>query len=124
MQNNQNLAHPSILSFTSKSDIRTLVEEGETHPIILTRAVSSKPGFISLLDTINQDSPLFRELSVEEQTALIKEPTTYYEAFGYPNQNFARLLNYQGEIQLKDSVYRVTKYGMLIANNLYRNGYH
>ena len=125
LQNNQNETSPTMLSFTSKSDIRTLVEEGETNPRILSRAVSSKAGFISLLDTIDQHSPLFRELSVEEQATLIKEPTTYYEAFGYesilPNQNFAKLLNYQGEIQLKDSVYRVTKYGMLVANNLYRN---
>ena len=124
-QNNQNEASPTMLNFTSKSDIRTLVEEGEANPRILSRAVSSKDGFISLLDTIDQHSPLLRELSAEEQAALIKEPTTYYEAFGYesilPNQNFARLLNYQGEIQLKDSVYRVTKYGMLVANNLYRD---
>lgn len=114
-----------MLSFISKSDIRTLVEEGEANPRVLSRVASSKAGFISLLDTIDQHSPLFRELSVEEQAELIKEPTTYYEAFGYesilPNKNFARLLNYQGEIQLKDSVYRVTKYGMLVANNIFRN---
>lgn len=123
-ENGRNETNASVLTFASKADIRTLVEEGNANSRLLTRVVSSKAGFISLLDTISSSSPIFSQFTLDEQASLIKEPTTYYDALGYegiiPNKNFARLLNYQGEIQLKDSVYRVTQYGMLVANRLYR----
>lgn len=45
----------------------------------------------------------------------------YYEAFGYdnlvPNENFARLLNWKGEIIVNDSLYKITPIGTFCFSN-------
>ena len=119
----------SVLSFSSKEDIAAAVNSDESP---LTRAtiesyiepditiMPGTPGFLSLMDKVLPDDPLLDGISQEERDIILGEEMTYYEMYGcrdyIPSENFAKLLNSRREIQLRDSVYRITEFGTLKAN--------
>ena len=82
----------------------------------LTRSTPSKD-YVSLLDMVLDNDPILLQFTKEEQEYIKKNHLTYYDIFNYedlvPNLNFARLLNSRGEIQVKDSIYKITPYGTL-----------
>lgn len=81
-----------------------------------TRSTPSKD-YVSLLDMVLDNDPILLQFTKEEQEYIKKNHLTYYDIFNYedlvPNLNFARLLNSRGEIQVKDSIYKITPYGTL-----------
>ncbi|WP_278994971.1 hypothetical protein [Prevotella melaninogenica] len=82
----------------------------------LTRSTPSQD-YVSLLDIVQDNDPILLQFTKEEQEYIKKNHLTYYDIFNYedlvPNLNFARLLNSRGEIQVKDSIYKITPYGTL-----------
>ena len=82
----------------------------------LTRSTPSQD-YVSLLDIVLDNDPILLQFTKEEQEYIKKNHLTYYDIFNYedlvPNLNFARLLNSRGEIQVKDSIYKITPYGTL-----------
>ena len=122
----------AILVFSSKEDIMQAVKDGG----VSTRAVVSSPNtdivdatltmpeILSLTDKVQANDPILNEVSTEEKQIILSEGMTYYEMFGceeyIPSPNFAKLLNSKREIQLNDSVYKITEFGTLRANQLDR----
>lgn len=87
------------LSFDSKESLeQALLNAGDADNASLTRSAS----FISLMSQV----PSMTRSNEEE---------TFYEKMGYdtlvPNQNLARLINPNGEIIVKDTIYRITPNG-------------
>lgn len=105
----------AILAFSNKEDIIQAVNDGE----ISTRAKTmnlnpnmnmavESPKILSLTDKVQANDPILNEISEEEKQIILSEGMTYYDMFGcedyIPSPNFAKLLNSNREIQLKDSV--------------------
>lgn len=91
--------------------------------ILKDNAITRSPNkneYISLLDVVKNGDPILSQFSQEEQAYIKENKLTYYDVLEYedivPNINFARLLNLRGEIQVKDSVYRITHYGTLYTH--------
>lgn len=114
-----------------KEDIIQAVNDGE----ISTRAktmnlnpnmkmTTESPKILSLTDKVQANDPILNEVSEEEKQIILSEGMTYYDMFGcedyIPSPNFAKLLNSNREIQLKDSVYKITEFGTLRANQVDR----
>ncbi|MCI6702451.1 MAG: hypothetical protein MR455_03840 [Prevotella sp.] len=121
----------AILAFSNKEDIIQAVNDGE----ISTRAktmnlnpnmkmTTESPKILSLTDKVQANDPILNEVSEEEKQIILSEGMTYYDMFGcedyIPSPNFAKLLNSNREIQLKDSVYKITEFGTLRANQVDR----
>ncbi|WP_107822357.1 hypothetical protein [Mangrovibacterium marinum] len=75
-------------------------------------AIVNKPeNFVSLFATC----PLIKLKSANSSNAGADSTLSYYDAMGYadlvPNENFAALLNVNGEIQVGDTVYRIAPEG-------------
>lgn len=116
-----------ILSFSSRDDIQKAVESGDGTNFALTRSVQtgviSQPElFLSLTDKVRADDPILNEVSAEEKQIILSEEMTYYDMFGcedyIPSTSFANLLNSNREIQLNDSVFKITEFGTLRADQL------
>lgn len=110
----------AILAFSSKEDIKEAVESGID---IATRALtqnSQSGNILSLTDKVQANDPILQEVSEEEKQIILNEGMTYYDMFGcedyIPSLSFAKLLNSNREIQLNDSVYKITEFGTLRAN--------
>lgn len=103
----------SLFSVSDKELLKIAIVDG-AHAT--TRSFGTQD-YVSLLDPVRENDPLLNQFSLEEREYIKKERLSYYEVFEYedivPNPDFARLLNSRGEIQVKDSVYRITKYGTL-----------
>lgn len=119
----------AILAFSSKDDIIQAVNSGEspTRAIALnptTGLTVASPKILSLTDKVQANDPILNEVSEEEKQIILNECMTYYDMFGcedyIPSPNFAKLLNSNREIQLNDSVYKITEFGTLRANQLNR----
>lgn len=119
----------AILAFSSKDDIIQAVNSGEspTRAIALnptTGLTVASPKILSLTDKVQANDPILNEVSEEEKQIILNEGMTYYDMFGcedyIPSPNFAKLLNSNREIQLNDSVYKITEFGTLRANQLNR----
>lgn len=103
-----------ILNLPSRDALLDEIEGG-----IKTRStIASFVGngeFVSLLDEIKPNASCLEELTEEEKDSVLSQHQTYYDAFGYdelvPNENFAKLLNWKGEILVDDSLYRITPIG-------------
>lgn len=110
----------AMLAFSSKEDIKEAVES-ETG--IATRALtqnSQSGNILSLTDKVQANDPILKEVSEEEKQIILDEGMTYYDMFGcedyIPSLSFAKLLNSNREIQLNDSVYKITEFGTLRAD--------
>lgn len=110
----------AMLAFSSKEDIKEAVES-ETE--IATRALtqnSQSGNILSLTDKVQANDPILKEVSEEEKQIILDEGMTYYDMFGcedyIPSLSFAKLLNSNREIQLNDSVYKITEFGTLRAD--------
>lgn len=102
-----------IISLSSKEELKDLIENGTTTP---TRA--SDFGIKNLMTSINSVDILSDPiLSVEASRIGISNPASknVYDTFGYdylvPNENFASLLNAKGEIQVRDTIYKISPRG-------------
>lgn len=105
-------ANNNIMEFASKEDFKMLLEKGFAEG---TRAganyrIPSK--FISLKDVISPSADILKEMSEEERNYVIQNKLTYYDVLGYediiPNEDFAKMVNLEGELILQDSLYRIT----------------
>lgn len=106
----------NLYEFSDKETLKSIILDDNLQKSILTRSSFSKD-FISLLDTVKANDPILSQFTNEEKKYIKDNNLTYYDLFNYedfvPNLNFARLLNSRGEIQVKDSIYRITPYGTL-----------
>jgi len=70
-----------------------------------------------LTDLVLPDDPILDEVSEEEKNVIIEEGLTYYDLQGcedyIPSESFAKILNSKCEIQLEDSLYKITEFGVL-----------
>lgn len=86
-----------------------------------TRSIGNitSPYFTSLLTEVNLDDPLISDFSDEDKAVIAQEHLTYYDVFEledfFPNENFARLININGEVCVKDTIYKITEKGTLIT---------
>ena len=105
-------ANNNIMEFASKEDFKMLLEKGFAEG---TRAganyrIPSK--FISLKDVISPSADILNEMSEEERNYVLQNKLTYYEALGYediiPNEDFAKMVNIEGELIVQDSLYKIT----------------
>ena len=87
-----------------------------------TDIAEASQDILSLTDKVQANDTILNEVSEEEKQIILSEGMTYYDMFGceeyIPSPNFAKLLNSNREIQLKDSVYKITEYGTLRAHKL------
>lgn len=116
----------AVLSFSSRDDILNAVNSESK---VMTRAITvdnltgkeNKTNYIlSLTDKVQPNDPMLNEVSADEKKIILEEGMTYYDMYGcedyIPSESFAKLLNSNREIQLKDSVYKITEYGTLRAD--------
>lgn len=114
--------YTALFKSVDKESLKDAILNPSSSNSVLSRGFSSQ-NYVSLLDVVQKDDPILSQFTKEEQDYIRNNKLTYYDLFDYedlvPNQNFARLLNSRGEIQVKDSVYRITPYGTLStsANN-------
>lgn len=108
--------YQNFLKVSDKESLKNLILSGNS---TCTRSVEEQE-YVSLMDVVRSDDPIFQQFSKEEQDYVKENELTYYDVLGFddivPNENFARLLNSRGEIQVRDSVYRITAYGTLATN--------
>lgn len=109
-----------FLSLPSKDALQDVIEQGTMTRSTISSFVENGE-FTSLLDEVSSDSPCLDELTTEEKDTILGQHLTYYEAFGYdelvPNENFAKLLNWKGEILVEDSLYRITPIGTFCTSD-------
>jgi hypothetical protein len=92
-----------VLSFSSKDELLQAIQNGmsDDKSTIITKGST----FISLLSPCHSKTK-----STDGDTG-----DNYYETLGYdtlvPNQAFAKLINPEGEIMVKDSIYKITPNG-------------
>lgn len=118
----------AVLVFSNKQDIMDAVNskgKATTRAKILTQDQATGKEIncskiLSLTDKVQPDDPVLNEVSAEEKQIILDEGMTYYDMYGcedfIPSENFAKLLNSDGEIQLNDSIYKITEFGTLQAN--------
>lgn len=103
------------LCFEDEDQLRSIIETGNDETSdFMTRAslpVTVAPAnFVSLVSTMPNNNGL-----------------TYYEALGYdslvPNVNFAKLLNINGEMQVRDDIVKITPKGTYIVSAEYENAF-
>lgn len=115
--------YSTSLATVDRSDLKELIEQEDPIFSSPTRNSTSN-NYISLLDVVRKDDPILESFSAEERTYILDSALTYYDALGYedivPNTRFARLLNSRGEIQVGDSIYRITHYGVLATDFAHR----
>lgn len=120
----------SVYAFASREDIISVVNSNTD---IATRAtvvdnndnilkesensVNNKTEVLLLTDKVLPNDPILNEVSEEEKKIILDEGMTYYDMYGcedyIPSENFAKILNSKREIQLKDSIYKITEFGTL-----------
>jgi len=80
--------------------------------------------FTSLLDEVDMNDPLIADFSEEEKQVIKDNHLSYYEVFElenfFPNENFARLINTDGEICVMDTIYKITEKGTLVTQKTHR----
>lgn len=112
-----------VVNFKSRNDLYEAIASKDM-PTTRSTVARFQTGdrFISLMDVITPLSPDWNEFSKEEQDSITKNNMTYYEALGYedlvPNEDFAKFLNYKGEVVVDDSLYRITPLGTFCADTL------
>lgn len=103
------------LCFEDEDQLRSIIETGNDESEYPTRGslpVTVVPSnFVSLVSSIPGDT----------------EGSTYYEALGYdslvPNVNFAKLLNINGEMEVKDNLVKITPKGTYIVEKKYEEAF-
>jgi len=123
------LNREALLTFNNQNDLLEAISttnDSNTHNKP-TRSLSTgdiPTDFISLLDPVRDNDPVLDKMSTEEREAVKKEKATYYEVLGYedliPNRNLARLFNTRGELQVGDTIIRITPWGTISTNIKYR----
>lgn len=116
-KNGRDSISETFLKFQNKECLKNAIENGTTRASL---GLYGDDNFVSLMDKVKADDPYLNTISSEEKDYVLSNELSYYEMYGYdeilPNENFAKLLNSKGEIQVNDSVYRITNYGTLCAN--------
>ena len=109
-----------FLCLPSKDALQDVIEQGAMTRSTISSFVENGE-FTSLLDEVSSNAPCLDELTTEEKDTILSQHLTYYEAFGYedlvPNENFAKLLNWKGEILVDDSLYRITPIGTFCTSD-------
>lgn len=105
-----------MLEFDSKEQLFAAING------VITRGLpdADLQGYTSLMDEVNLNDPHISSVPQDEQLAMKREHMTYYEAFElesyFPNEDFARLINTDCEICVKDTIYKITEKGTLMAH--------
>lgn len=109
-----------FLSLPSKGALQSAIEQGTITRSTLSNFVENGT-FTSLLDEVSPNASCLDDLTEEEKDTILSQHLSYYEAFGYdelvPNENFAKLLNWKGEILVDDSLYRITPIGTFCTSD-------
>lgn len=111
-----------MLSLGNKMELRKLLnQDGVNLQSLKTRAFEEQ--FISMMDVVKDNDPLLDKYSIEEKDYIKENSLSYYELLDFeelvPNENFACLLNSKGDVQVNDTVYRITPYGTLFTKSKY-----
>lgn len=119
----------AVYAFSNREDIASAVNSemgAKTRSINITIVNDSIHGYknqiegsniLLLTDKVLANDPILDEVSDEEKKIILEEGMTYYDMYGcedyIPSEGFAKLLNSKREIQLNDSLYKITEYGTL-----------
>lgn len=111
-----------LVNFSSKQILSDMIENGNCKTRASLSSFVENGTFVSLMDEIKPNADCLTELSQEEKDTILTNHLNYYSAFGYdnlvPNENFARLLNWKGEIIVNDSLYRITPLGTFCTSDV------
>lgn len=111
-----------MLKVKDRQALHTLIDNGLTETTRALGIVEKPVGFVSLMDIVSENSPALDTLSQEERDTILNNHLSYYEAFGYeniiPNENFAHLINWNGEISVNDTVYAITDIGTFYTKSI------
>lgn len=111
-----------LVNFSSKQILSDMIENGNCKTRASLSSFVENGTFVSLMDEIKPNADCLTELSQEEKDTILTNHLNYYSAFGYdnlvPNENFARLLNWKGEIIVNDSLYRITPIGTFCTSDV------
>lgn len=119
----------AVYAFSNREDIVSAVNsdaEIPTRAVVInvkgdsikgTVAQINEPKILLLTDKMQPNDPILEEVSDDEKNIIMEEEMTYYDLYGceeyIPSESFAKLLNSKREIQLDDSLYRITEFGTL-----------
>ncbi len=113
--------HDGVLNFSSRKMLIGAIEQEDGISRSSLNRQTEDGTFISLMDEITPNATCLNDLSKEEKDTILNQHLNYYEAFGYdnlvPNEQFAKLLNWKGEVLVNDSLYRITPVGTFCADN-------
>lgn len=107
-----NHSSPAIMAFSSAKDLLDRINEGECSQTKAVDEILPANLFSRYSEIDIENDPL---LAFEVSRGVCKENGTLYKILGYdelvPNENFARLLNIHGEIQVGETVYKISPRG-------------
>ena len=118
---NENTDTIHRLVFENEEELRRAIFAAEEIPVSTQSNITNpndynppQKGFISLMDCKTID-------------AVTRESVSYYEALGYdslvPNENFAKLLNIEGEMEVDNNILKITPKGTYIVPKEYEDDF-
>ncbi len=115
-----NYSEKKMLEFDSPEQLFAAINSVQTRGV----DIIDLSNFTSLLDEIDMNDPLIADFTEEEKQVIKENHLSYYEVFEledyFPNENFARLINTDGEICVMDTIYKVTEKGTLVTQKTHR----
>ena len=105
-----------MLEFDSREQLLDAINKG------ITRGIPNGDlqGFKSIMDVVDINDSHISFVPQDELLFMKREKMNYYEAFElesfFPNEDFARIINTDCEVCVKDTIYKFTEKGTLIAH--------
>lgn len=110
----------NALTRSVEKDLDTDTDKNPVKPDCPGLPAEDAESIVSLTDTVRSDDPILNQISEEERQIILEEKLTYYDLYGcdeyIPSLNFAKILNSRREIQMGDSVYKITELGVFRAH--------
>ena len=115
-KNSKAVEFSALFQAQNKENLKEIITNSN---VIQTRSLNAQ-NYVSLMDVVRDDDPLLSTYTNEEKQYIKDNNLTYYDVLGYddavPNEKFASLLNSRGEVQVGDSIYRITPCGTFSTN--------
>ncbi|WP_341966050.1 hypothetical protein [Flavobacterium psychrophilum] len=107
----------NLVSFSSRKDLKDFILNGEDNSTKIKQFY--KQGFVpmQLIDDVDKETyDKFTKVVYKYNEANVSSKTEKKDDELIPNNNFAEVLNYKGELQVNDSIYKYTQKGLYIVN--------
>ncbi|ELY2016329.1 hypothetical protein SL053_000194 [Flavobacterium psychrophilum] len=107
----------NLVSFSSRKNLKDFILNGEDNSTKIKQFY--KQGFVpmQLIDDVDKETyDKFTKVVYKYNEANVSSKTEKKDDELIPNNNFAEVLNYKGELQVNDSIYKYTQKGLYIVN--------